>query len=150
MASDKCSNACRGHDVPQRGKKWAFVVRPQFQSQGTISATEQKKPKSQLSWSPECPTSTGPTDAQHKQVVSAASRILIQPLDTVLISEDAANANKETGSPLQTEAREKYRGEEEAAAGPCWAVLGRAGLTSPWRNVNLGWRRTRRAERGFG
>lgn len=30
------------------------------------------------------------------------------------------------------------------------AVPGRAGLTSPWRNVNLGWRSTRRAERGFG
>lgn len=74
-------------------------------------------PKSQLSWSPECPNSTGCTDAQPKQVVSVASCILIQPLDIVLMSEDAANADKETGSPLQTEAREEQRGG--GRAGPC-------------------------------
>lgn len=35
----------------------------------------------------------------------------------VLMSEDAANADKETGSPLQTEAREEQRGG--GRAGPC-------------------------------
>lgn len=99
------------------GNKLTFVVGPQLHSQETISATEQQMPKSQLSWSPECPNSTGCTDAQHKEVVSVASCILIQPLHIFLMSEDAANADKETGSPLQTEAREEQRGGDRAV--PC-------------------------------
>lgn len=46
--------------------------------------------------------------------------------DIVLIPEDAASANKRTGSLLQTEEREEWRGEEDAAvpdhAGPGRAV----------------------------
>lgn len=86
----------------------------------SYGATEAKiliilQPKvSHFGWLHRCPT-----QASHQQGITHTN----STLHIVLIPDDAADANKESRSPLQTEAREEQRGGVEAAvpgrAGPC-------------------------------